>query len=223
MKFDASMVGPTLQTTSATLRDGALRLLPALVLATVSGVASDAVIASAPSYFALGNLVYAVVQLAVQAWVIAIALAVLGHDLGGRSTWRLGSLFVLSLLAGLGILIGFLALVLPGLYLAGRWFVAAPAMLVEGKSASEGLARSGELMERYWLSASIVTLLFLVFRFAPLVISGAYLEIGGGAFWAITIGSNLVSEAFGIASIVASVVLYLTLARPTETAEEIFG
>ncbi len=183
---------------------------------------SDVVANGSPSYFPLASLVYAIVQLIIQAWVIAISFDLAGFHLAGRSTWRLGSLFVLSLLASLGIVLGLVLLVLPGLYLAGRWFVAAPAMLAEGQSASQGLSRSGELMIQDWLAGSILVVIFAILRFAPLLTQSLFLDLPDAARWALLIVSNIVSEGFGIASFVASVSLYLAMQDPVDKMVEIF-
>ena len=59
---------------------------------------------------------------------------------------HLGSLVVAGLLAGVGIAIGFLLIILPGLFLLTIWALIAPAIVVEGKGIAESFSRSRELV-----------------------------------------------------------------------------
>lgn len=54
------------------------------------------------------------------------------------------------LLYTLGVLLGFIALILPGIYLSVRWYVAAQSVVAEERSPIEALRRSGELVEGGW-------------------------------------------------------------------------
>lgn len=222
MIFNASLVTSTVRAAQLALQASGFRFVPALALAVGAGVMTDVIANGTPSYFPLASLAYAVVQLIVQAWVIAISFDLAGVRLAGPGTWRLGSLFVLSLLASLGILLGLVLLILPGLYLAGRWFVAAPAMLAEGQSASQGLSRSGELMRQDWLAGTILAVTFAILRFAPLLIQSLFADLSDASGWALLIVTNIMSEGFGIASFVVSVSLYLLLNNPVEKMVEIF-
>jgi hypothetical protein len=64
-----------------------------------------------------------------------------------RSSWsRLGSLVGLSVLTGIGVGLGFLLFVVPGVILAVRWALAAPIVMLEGKGARAAMGRSRELV-----------------------------------------------------------------------------
>jgi hypothetical protein len=83
-------------------------------------------------------------------------------DLYRRTQPFLGSLIVAGVLAALGIGIGLLLLIAPGLYLLSRWAVIVPAIVLEKRSAGEAFARSSELTEGHrWtvLGVAVVTLL----------------------------------------------------------------
>jgi hypothetical protein len=80
-------------------------------------------------------------------------------------------LFFAVLLAAVGIAIGLLALVLPGVYLAVRWFFVPQAVVIEGARGPAALTRSGEVVQGLWwrtfvlvivanLTATIASLLF---------------------------------------------------------------
>ena len=57
-----------------------------------------------------------------------------------------GSLFVVGFLGALGIAIGLIALIIPGLILMTIWAVAAPVVVIERKSAFQAFSRSRELV-----------------------------------------------------------------------------
>ena len=59
-------------------------------------------------------------------------------------------LFFAVLLAAVGIAIGLLALILPGVYLAVRWFFVPQEVVVEGARGPAALTRSGEVVRGFW-------------------------------------------------------------------------
>lgn len=63
---------------------------------------------------------------------------------------RLGPLVGLALLSGLLLAVGFLLLVVPGVYLFAAWSVASPALLVEQLGVTSALDRSRELVRGRW-------------------------------------------------------------------------
>lgn len=68
-------------------------------------------------------------------------------------------LFAAMLLAALGVALGLVALVLPGVYLAVRWFFVPQAVVVEGQRGMGPLVRSGQLTQgRWWRTFGIVVL-----------------------------------------------------------------
>ncbi len=66
-------------------------------------------------------------------------------ELYARARPFLGALIVAGVLAALGIGIGLVLLIAPGLYLLTRWAVIIPAIVLEGKSAGESFGRSNDL------------------------------------------------------------------------------
>jgi hypothetical protein len=59
-------------------------------------------------------------------------------------------LFTAVLLAALGIALGLLLLVVPGVYLAVRWYFVPQAVVVEGARRQAALARSSSLVDGFW-------------------------------------------------------------------------
>jgi len=64
-----------------------------------------------------------------------------------RSSWkRLGSLLAVSILMGIGVGLGLVLFVVPGVLLAIRWAVATPAVMLEGLGARAAMRRSRVLV-----------------------------------------------------------------------------
>jgi hypothetical protein len=59
-------------------------------------------------------------------------------------------LFAAVVLAGLGIVVGLLALVVPGVFLAVRWFLVPQAVVIDGARGAGALRRSGDLVQGFW-------------------------------------------------------------------------
>jgi uncharacterized membrane protein len=59
-------------------------------------------------------------------------------------------LFGAVLLAAIGIFVGFLALLVPGVYLAIRWYFVPQAVVIEGARGPAALSRSGQIVEGFW-------------------------------------------------------------------------
>jgi hypothetical protein len=68
-------------------------------------------------------------------------------ELYSRTRPRLAALVVAGVIAGIGIAIGFVLLIVPGLWLLTRWSMIVPAIVVEGRSAGEAFQRSPEIVK----------------------------------------------------------------------------
>ncbi len=63
-----------------------------------------------------------------------------------RTRGRLGTLVGASLLYGVGVVVGFLLLVVPGLIAIARWALVVPLVMIEGLGAREAFRRSSALV-----------------------------------------------------------------------------
>jgi hypothetical protein len=59
-------------------------------------------------------------------------------------------IFFAVVLAAIGIAIGLLLLILPGVYVAVRWYFVPQAVVIEGERAVAALARSSQVVQGFW-------------------------------------------------------------------------
>lgn len=72
-----------------------------------------------------------------------------------------GAYFVVGILSGLGLILGFLLLVIPGLVLIARWAPAYGYALIEGEGVTESLSRSWHATEPFFwpiMAASVLVM-----------------------------------------------------------------
>jgi hypothetical protein len=86
-------------------------------------------------------------------------------------------LFATVLLAGIGVTVGLLV-ILPGIYLAIRWFFAPQAVVIDGRRGPEGLRLSGNRVQgAWWRTFAIV----LVAQLPGILIGAPFASIAAGS------------------------------------------
>jgi hypothetical protein len=104
---------------------------------------------------------------------------------------HLGSVIVAGLLGGLGIAIGFLLLIVPGLILLTIWCLIVPVIVLDGKSAGESFGASRELVRGYgWNVFGVIVLTALLLIGFQIVLG---LVLSPLANWLQGFVSNIVS------------------------------
>ena len=89
---------------------------------------------------------------------------------------RLPALIVAGVLAGIGIGIGFILLIIPGLFLLTRWVLITPSIVIEHRSAGESFTRSWELVKgASWSMFGLILVTVLIAGIASGVISALFL------------------------------------------------
>ena len=132
-------------------------------------------------------------------------------------------LFGAVVLAALGIAIGFLALIVPGVYLAVRWYFVPQAVVIEGARGPNALRRSGQVVEgSWWRTFGLVLLANIAVAIPALVLLAPFTAIAASAdqaVWALigTILATSVTTPF--VAIYSTLLYYDLLARRTPTAE----
>lgn len=148
------------------------------------------------------------------------------HDVGSlvRSALPVvGPLIVAGLLAGVAIAIGFVLLIVPGLFLLTIWAVLAPVIVVERTGALAAFGRSRELVRGHgWQVFGVILTLFLLTFVASAIVQGILIAIADnfvGRFLAELIVRVLVSPL----SAIAAAVLYFELKGAKGEAVEAFS
>ena len=140
--------------------------------------------------FAISSLLQiCAVLLATAACFRAIAQAYLGEETDWRSSLSYAlhlapSLLLLLLLYVLGIMLGLVLFVLPGVWLYVAWAFAMPVLLIEGLRGRAALGRSFRLVEgRWWRTFGVIVVGFLFALIISTIVQGAF-------FVGIAVGSD---------------------------------
>jgi hypothetical protein len=96
---------------------------------------------------------------------------------------KLGSIIGAGILAGLGIVLGLILFIVPGLYLLTIWSLIVPAIVLEGKPAMESFGRSRELVRgNGWNVFGVIVLTVLIVIAISIVVSLVFFWVPGEAF-----------------------------------------
>ena len=96
-------------------------------------------------------------------------------ELYSRTRPRLPALITAGILAGIGIALGLVLLIVPGLYLLTRWALIVPVIVLEGRRAGEAFGRSWELVKgNGWSVLGLVLLTFVGVAIASAVIGALF-------------------------------------------------
>jgi hypothetical protein len=131
----------------------------------------------------LGAILAALISLVAIFWLQAALVKAVEDIRDGRADLSLSETFeaarahltavlVAGILAVIGIGIGFLLLIIPGLVLLTFWSVIVPTIVLEGKSAGESFGRSFDLVRGYfWRVLGIIVLTVLIYVGFEIVLS----------------------------------------------------
>jgi hypothetical protein len=101
------------------------------------------------------------------AMTFAVGDAYLGRSMTIGAAYRASMRRALALagtylLMGLGLVVGFVLLVIPGIYLAVAWMLAIQIVMLEGIAGSSALSRSRQLLRNHWWRAFGITTLAVI-------------------------------------------------------------
>jgi hypothetical protein len=206
--------GQLLGKTFALLRRGALRAAAALVAMAGLGVLADSGAVAQANVSAL-NLVGSGLSVAAAYWITKALL----EDIGGRQLpARFPAFFGLGFLSGLGILLGAVVLILPGIFLFIRWSASSPMLLGGEGGVTEAMQASWRATGPHF-SAILVAFLAL---YAPSwglgLAAHALGGVASGNLIAIIV-ANVALNAGLIAGWHAAVAIYNFLEAPDRLAE----
>jgi hypothetical protein len=209
-------VGAILGKTLWLLRHHPLHLIVALLLLTLPGVAIDIGLASASNGWKL-NLLIGVLGLILQFGITLVMLGRLGLRRG--ETTRFWAFFLLAIVTSLGIALGTLLLIVPGIVLFARWSIAIPAVVAGDESAPDALAESWNGTRRhFWPILAVLAAVYAPALTVVLFYSQPTILLSD---LAPAIALNLLVQAPVIAGWCVSVAIY-ALVRGQEGLSEIF-
>jgi hypothetical protein len=178
----------------------------------------------------LGLLIGAILSLVAVFWLQAALVKAVEDIRDGRADLslqetfdaakpHLGAVLVAGLLAGIGIAIGLVLLIAPGLFLMTIWAVIVPVIVLENKSAGESFTRSRELVRGYgWGVFGVIVLTILLLIGFEIVLG---LILSPLADWLRGFISNIVSGTLTAPFIVVVLtLLYFRLKAAKEPAQE---
>jgi hypothetical protein len=156
-------------------------LLPIAFVVYLTVAILGALLAALLTWF--GAIIAAFISLVALFWLQAALVKAVEDVRDGRADLSLGETFeaarprlaavlVAGILAALGIVIGLVLFIIPGLILMTLWAVIIPAIVVEGRSAGESFGRSRELVRGYgWGVFGVIILMLLLLIGFSIVLS----------------------------------------------------
>lgn len=151
-------------------------------------------------FVAFGSVLYLVGLYILQGVVVKAAV----NGFNGKSTsfgdaFNVGiqmflPLLGLGIVAGLGMGLGFIALIVPGVILTVLWSVAAPAVVVEKRGIMESLQRSRDLTRGYrWPVFGLLVIYIVLTWIVSGAVGGLNLALGGSFEASPNLGLNLIA------------------------------
>ena len=204
--------------------DQAPVLLPAsAVVFVITGIVTALLVAAAPALALLALLLSLVATTLFTGMVVELVADLQDgrrdHSAGQllrTATPVLGQLILVGIVAGIGIVIGFLLIIVPGLILVTIWSVAAPVVVLERPGVFAALGRSRELVRgNGWQVFGVIFVLFFLILFVGSAIEIAADSAGTAVGLVARVIVGVLSAPF---SALAAAVLYFELRRAKEPA-----
>jgi hypothetical protein len=215
-------VGTVLQRVVDVYRSQFGLLIPAALIVFVPVAVLNGLIATGGGV--LAALVAGILGIVGTYWFQGMVVEATEDILDGRRDHTLGSLFAsvtpvllpligAGILAGIGIAIGFILIVVPGLILLTIWSVVAPAIVAERKGVFEAFGRSRELVKGHgWQVFGVIVVLFLL----QLIVGGivqAIFRSASDTFASFAIADLIVRVLIAPLSALAAAVMFFELKR----------
>lgn len=118
-------------------------------------------------------------------------------------------LLLVAILVGLGLMLGFLLLIVPGIILAVRWSMTAPIVVIEQAGPTKSMERSAELSSGHRWAIFGLFLLYLVFAYALQLLLGIFLSMFSAGDPAQVIAMDGFGLGYGVASAAVSALIAL--------------
>jgi hypothetical protein len=213
-------VGNVLTRTFETYRDQFTLLIPAaLALFFVVALLNGLVLSGGG---VLATILVLLIGTVATYWFQGMVVEAVRDILDGRRDHTVGSLFqsampvilplfLVGLLAGIGIAIGFILLIAPGLYLLTIWAVLAPVVVVERAGVFDAFGRSRGLVKGTgWQVFGVIVILFLITAAASAIVQAIFVGIAD-SFIGYFLADLIVRVLVAPLSAIAAAVMYFEL------------
>jgi hypothetical protein len=128
----------------------------------------------------------------------------------------LGQLILVGIVAGIGVVIGFILIIVPGLILLTIWSVAAPVVVLENPGVFAALRRSRELVRgNGWQVFGVIVVLYIVVGIVGIIIESVADSAGSGVGIVVRVIVGVLSAPF--AALAASVLYFELGGRASAT------
>jgi hypothetical protein len=173
----------------------------------------------------LAALISALIAVIATYWYQGMVVEAVRDILDGRRDHTLGSLFSSAapyiwpllgagILAGIGITIGLILIIVPGLILLTIWAVIVPAIVIDRTGVMGSFGRSRELVRGSgWQVFGVIVVLFLLQIVVGGVLSAIADSISDGSFAGYAIADLIVRVLVVPLSAIAATVIYVELRR----------
>lgn len=136
-------------------------------------------------------------------------------------------LLIVALLVGIGLMLGFLLFIIPGIILAVRWSMTAPIVVIEQAGPTASMGRSAELSSGHRWAIFGLALLYLCFAYALQIVFSTVFSaftaadptqvfVLDGLNLVYAIASAVVTAVISLVSTVGAASLYFELRRVKE-------
>ncbi|HEX7852383.1 MAG TPA: glycerophosphoryl diester phosphodiesterase membrane domain-containing protein [Sphingobium sp.] len=199
---DRLEAGKTLSAMAGNIAANAPVMLGVVLAASVVGGVADTLLERA------GNMIGNIILFGVGLFASYTALRTrFGNDPDIQP--RGGRVFGINLLSSLGIVLGLILLIVPGVMLFTRWAVAVPAMMRENLGATEALGRSADLTKgARWMILGLGLIIWAPFLLLMILFGGLVGAFAGEAAMG-TLWANLIVNLLVITTTVLSSILWV--------------
>ncbi len=196
-------------------------LIPAALLLFIPVAILNGLLLSSGGF--LLGLVSAALGLIATFWYQGMVVEATRDILDGRRDHTIGSLFssaspfiapliAVGILAGIGIAIGFILLIIPGLFLLTIWAVIVPVIVVERAGVFDSFGRSRQLVRGSgWQVFGVIVVIFLVSFIVRAIINAIIGGISDDSFAGYAIADLIVNVLLVPLSALAASVMYFEL------------
>jgi Uncharacterised protein family (UPF0259) len=204
--------------------DQAPVLMPAAaVLFVFTGILADLLVVASPGLALVAVLIELVAGTLFTGMVVELVADIQDgrRDASPRQLLRaatpvLGQLILVGIVAGIGVVIGLILVIIPGLYLLTVWSLAAPVVVLERPGVLASLRRSRELVRgNAWHVFGVIIVLYILVSVFSFIIEGVADSAGSGVGIVVRVIVGVLTAPLAA---LASAVMYFELRGPSREA-----